>query len=118
MKHNLLFNTIISGAIFLIASCSTNHEGQLTITNPAEIERTDELIVLRRQAIETKVGKIPPGKYIVINTKDNKPVVPQYDDLDNDSSWDEAAFLFSLKPKEEISFSIAVADAPATIKAV
>ena len=118
MKHNLLFNTIISTAIFLIASCSTDHEGQLTITNPAEIERRDELIELTRQVIEAKVGKIPPGKYAVINTKDNKPVVLQYDDLDNDGNWDEAAFLYSLKPKEEISFSIAVADAPASIKAV
>ena len=118
MKHNLLFNTILSIAVFLIASCSIDHEGQLTITNPAEIERTDELIVVTRQAIEAKVGKIPPGKYAVINTKDNKPVVLQYDDLDNDGNWDEAAFLYSLKPKEEINFSIAVTNEPAAIKAV
>jgi len=118
MKRNLLFNTIISISIFLIASCSTDHEGKLTITNPAEIERTDELIVLTRQAIEAKVGKIPPGKYAVINTIDNKPVVLQYDDLDNDGNWDEAAFLYSFKPKEEINFSLAVANEPATIKAV
>lgn len=118
MTHNLLFNTIIPIAIFLIASCSTNHEGQLTITNPAEIERTDELIVVKRSVIGEKVGKIPLGKYVVLTTSDKKPVVLQYDDLDNDGNWDEAAFLYSFKPKEEIKFSIAVANEPAAIKAV
>ena len=118
MKRNLLFNTILSIAILLIASCSTDQEKQLTITNPSEIERPDELIVVKRSVLEEKVGKIPLGKYAVLNTKDNKPVVLQYDDLDNDGNWDEAAFLYSLNPKEEISFSIAVTDAPATVKAV
>ena len=117
MKCNLLFNTIISIPIFLMASCSADHEEQLTITNPSEIERPDELIVVKRSVLEAKLGKIPFGKYSILSTADNKPVALQYDDLDKDGNWDEAAFLYSLKPKEEISFSIAVADAPATIKA-
>lgn len=118
MKRNLVLNTIISISVSLMASCSADHEKQLTIANPSEIERPDELIVVKRSVIEEKIGKIPLGKYAVLNTKDNKPVVLQYDDLDNDGNWDEAAFLYSLKPKEEISFSIAVANEPATVKAV
>lgn len=118
MKRNLVFNSIIFISVSLMASCSADHEEQLTITNPSEIERPDELIVVKRSVMEEKVGKIPLGKYAVITTKNNKPVVLQYDDLDNDGNWDEAAFLYSLKPKEEISFPIAVADAPAAIKAV
>src|SRR5687767_14956494 len=108
MKRNLVFNTIISISASLLASCSADHEKQLIITNPSEIERPDELIVVKRSVLEEKVGKIPLGKYAVLSTKDNKPVVLQYDDLDKDGNWDEAAFLYSLKPKEEISFSIAI----------
>ena len=118
MKRNLIFNTIIYISVSLMASCAADHEEQLTIANPSAIERPDELIVVKRSVLEEKVGKIPLGKYAVLTTKDNKPVVLQFDDLDNDGNWDEAAFLYSLKPKEEISFFIVVADAPATIKAV
>ncbi|HKZ65847.1 MAG TPA: DUF4861 family protein, partial [Chitinophagaceae bacterium] len=118
MKPNLLFNTILSILLFLMASCSANHEAQLTITNPSQIERPDELIVVKRSVIEGKVGKIPSGKYAGLTTADNRPVVLQYDDLDKDGNWDEAAFLYSFKPKEETNFSIAVANEPAAIKAV
>ena len=72
MKRNLLFNIIISISVSLMASCAADHEDQLTVTNPLEIERLDELIVVKRSVLEEKIGKIPLGKYAVLNTKDNK----------------------------------------------
>jgi len=108
---------LIIAPAFLFLSCTENHKGEITVTNPAQLERPDELIVLKRNAIEKKTGNIPAGKFVkvIINSQ---PVAVQYDDLDSDGAWDELAFLYSFKPGEKINLSFSISDAPATIKAV
>ena len=101
---------------FLIVSCSDNRK-ELTVINPTDLERKDELIVLKRSAIESHIGKIPSGKFVLV-LKDSLPVFVQYDDMNDDGNWDELSFLYSFKADEKIKLSFSVADAPAAIKAV
>lgn len=89
----------------------------LIITNPAEIERQDELIILKRPDIEARFGAIPAGKFVLI-LKDSVPVLVQYDDMDADGNWDELVFLYSFRARENVKFTFSIADVPAAIKAV
>ncbi|WP_276500191.1 DUF4861 domain-containing protein [Terrimonas pollutisoli] len=107
----------ISGLFFLFLSCNSPAGKDITITNPLAAERPDELIVLTKSVIEAKIGTIPPGKFVLLTTADDKPVLVQYDDMDRDGNWDELAFLYSFKPEEKVGLSLAIADAPAAIKA-
>lgn len=111
-----LYVFIFFAISILILSCSNNKK-DLTITNPADIERPDELIVLKRSDIETHIGSIPPGKFVLV-LKDSIPVFVQYDDMNADGTWDELSFLYSFKSNEKIKLTFSIADAPATIKAV
>ena len=110
LKHNLIALGI------LIASCSSPK--QIVIDNSTSDERKDELIVLKRDRLEKNIGNIAPGKYLKIKSATGMPVVVQYDDLNGDQQWDEAAFLYSFNPKEKLIVNGEVSDAPATIKAM
>jgi hypothetical protein len=101
---------------FLIG-CTEKNRKDIAITNATNIERTDELIVLQRSELENKLGTIPAGKFVTV-TSASQPVVVQYDDVDGDGNWDELAFLYSFKQNEKAGFSLSIADAPVTIKAV
>jgi hypothetical protein len=118
-KRQIINAGILMQGVLIFTSLIAAHslQAQLSIENPSNIHRADELIILKRSFIEKKIGNIGEGKYVVITTS-NRPVVLQYDDIDNDEKWDEVAFLYSLKPAEKISFSVVKSDAPATIKAV
>jgi len=91
---------------------------QISLSNSLGIARADELIVLPRKLLEKKFGAFPIDQYVIVTTKDKAPIVVQYDDMTGDGIWDELAFLYSFKPKENIILSLAVAKVPATIKAV
>jgi hypothetical protein len=102
--------------LFLMAACQPVK--QIVISNPENEERPDELVVIRRAELEEQIGTIPPGKYVVITNATGAPVVVQFDDVNGDKQWDEAAFLYSFKPNEKFEVKPILADAPATIKAV
>lgn len=89
----------------------------ISISNPSDFERKDELIVLSRNFLETKLGHIPNGKFIHIFYK-NVPKVLQHDDLDRDGTWDEIVFLQDFSAKEKIVLNLQTANNPATVKAV
>jgi hypothetical protein len=114
--YQSLYSIIFFAISVLIISCSGDKK-ELIITNPADIERQDELIVLKRSDIESHIGSIPPGKFVMV-LKDSIPVVVQYDDTNADGNWDELAFLYSFKAAEKVKFTFSIADAPAAIKAV
>jgi len=78
----------------------------LTITNPSAVERVDELIVLSRQMIEQTTGKLKEGRYVGIANQGSEPVVVQYDDMNKDGIWDEAAFLYSFQPNETVQLNL------------
>lgn len=104
-------------AVLLLFSCSDGPDNSLTVSNPASVQRNDELIVISRHDLEEKLGTLAEGKYVQVTVKD-QPVVVQYDDLDGDQVWDEMALLYSFGAEESVRFSLSVADAPATVKAV
>lgn len=81
---------------------------QIFISNPSSILRTDELVVLKREQLEQKLGEIARGRYISLKTSANVPVILQFDDLNRDGKWDEAVFLYSFKPREKAGFQLSL----------
>jgi hypothetical protein len=108
--------------VVLLQSTACNVEAQsvkmISISNPLDQYRADELIVLKRKEIEKKLGVIPEGKYLSLTTKDDTKVVVQQDDLDGNGKWEEAAFLYSFGPKEKVVFKLAVANVNSNANAV
>ncbi len=99
-------------AIVLLAPASEGIFAQGTrqffISNTASVNRQDELVILTRRTLEEKLGKIPDGSFINIKGKAQAPVIVQFDDMNKDGKWDEAAFLYSFKPGEKAPFSVSV----------
>ena len=60
--------------------------------------------------LQKKIGTIPPGKFVFVKDVGGKDMVVQFDDMDGDGSWDEAAFLYSLRASEEAKFSVEISD--------
>lgn len=88
----------------------------VTLSNPLDAARADELIVWKRGDLQKKLGSIPGGKYIQLADEHQVPVAVQFDDLDGDGAWDEAAFIHSFTPLENFRLSISITDRPAAIK--
>ena len=89
--------------------CFSQDGKRITVTNPLAASRIDELIVLKRSLLENKAG--PLNGYVKL-TANGKDQVMQQDDLDGDGRWDEAAFLYSFKPKETVVFLISTFSKP------
>ncbi|MDF2189608.1 DUF4861 domain-containing protein [Paraflavitalea sp. CAU 1676] len=117
MNCNSLKRSAFAIAIgsFAFLSCNEKRANQLLIENSA-IDRPAELIVLKRSELESKVDSLTNGKYVILQNE-GRPLVVQYDDLDGDGIWDEAAFLLSLKAGEQKILDVSVSENPATIKA-
>jgi Domain of unknown function (DUF4861) len=90
----------------------------LVVSNPGALEQTDALVVLKRSELTDRVGATLPGKYLLLTDSAGRPVLVQYDDLDDDGQWDELVFLSSLPANGTKQFEVAIADRPATMKAV
>jgi hypothetical protein len=117
-----LFNStsspIMAGVLCLFMAACQQPAKQITITNPLDTVRPDELVVLKRADLEKKLGSIAAGKYVTLKKATGAPLVIQFDDINGDGKWDEAAFLYTFKPNEQLQLEPAVVGAPATIKAV
>ena len=110
-------NFLITIALFLSILSYSKSSTLIAVSNTTSTERADELVVFSRATLQKKVGVIAANKYIVIKYK-NVPQVVQFDDLNKDGQWDEAALLHSFKAKEKAVFLIIISNKPATIKAV
>jgi hypothetical protein len=98
-----------------LVSCKDQHNTQLVIENN-DVERPQELIVIKRSVLESKVDSLSVGKYLLL-ADGGRPLVVQYDDHDGDGNWDELVFLLLLQPGEKKVLDVSIGDAPATIKA-
>ncbi|MDB5190841.1 MAG: hypothetical protein JWQ96_404 [Segetibacter sp.] len=101
----LLVFSLLLQACFT-AKKTTAKKYSITITNPSSIERADELIVLTRDVVEQKTGKLKEDVFINLTDKNNQQVILQFDDLDKNGQWDEAAFLYRLKPDETVQLNV------------
>lgn len=84
----------------------------IVLKNPLNIQRDSELIVLSRKSIESKTGKLQQNEYVKVYKANSSPVVVQFDDLNLDGLWDEAVFLYSLKPHEVTRLKVEKTDMP------
>ncbi|MGX5689961.1 DUF4861 domain-containing protein [Arcticibacter tournemirensis] len=107
VKIRFLFSLVVL-MLFSFAGLFAQKAKQLSVSNPSAFSRPDELIVLSRKMIERKLGEIPEGSYISIIESANRPLVVQFDDMDDDGKWDEAVFLYSFKPGEKVVFKVSV----------
>ncbi|HSK13947.1 MAG TPA: DUF4861 family protein [Phnomibacter sp.] len=87
-----------------------------TADNAANFIREDELVVLPRSFAAQKIA-LQKDEVVLVKYKGIALPV-QYDDLDNDGSWDEAVFLFTFKPKERVHFTMEASETPAQVKPV
>lgn len=105
--------------LLILASCQSNNTPKpFEFENSSKDTLANQLIVLKRAAIEKQTGPIAAGKYITIKKPTGVPMVIQFDDLNSDGQWDEAAFLYSFAPNEKVTFKPEVSNTPATIKAM
>lgn len=81
---------------------------KITLINPLSIERPDELVVIKRKALEQLLGT--RIKFVSIK-KANSPITVQHDDLDRDNKWDEVAFVYSFKAKETVQLIVSSTEA-------
>lgn len=106
MRKNIGYLVLVLALLF---GCTKRESYELKVTNPLDVARQNELIVLSRMSLETKTGKIERGKEI--NIYNNKSLVPtQLDDMNGDGEWDEMAFMVDLKPNETKNLQIVVED--------
>ncbi len=104
------FFSLIALTLFCLPESIAQKAKHLSVSNPSDFSRRDELIVLSRKMIERKLGKIPQGSYVSIIESANRPLVIQFDDMNKDGEWDEAAFLYSFKPGEKAVFKVSMTD--------
>jgi len=102
-----MFKYISFSFILLFAVC-TFVAGQdrieCVITNPLNIHRKNEPIVIRFDDIKKQVPNYKGGNVAVFDGYTH--ICSQLDDLDGDGIWDELIFLTDLRPKEKKSFMI------------
>ena len=97
--YNVIMNTKVSLLLIvflLILSCKQEH--RITITNPLNIERKNEVVVLTRDQVAEKVG-ITKG-FLPIFRSGEQTLPSQMDDMNHDGQWDEIAILLSFKAGE------------------
>jgi len=114
MKPTIALKGLLLAAITAV-SAGAQTPINITVTNPAAITRTDELVVLSRAFLQQKLGVLATGKYIQVKYS-NTPQVVQFDDLDGDGVWDEACLLHTFLPSEKVVFAVVASDDPAAIK--
>ena len=85
----------------MLASCRPAR--QFVFSNPKGEALEDEMIIVKRKAVEKITGSIAANQYFTIRPS-IVPLVIQFDDLNGDGVWDEAAILYSLKPNEKLTF--------------
>ncbi len=96
---------ILSSAV-LISACTAMQE-DFTLTNNSEIDRSNEPIVLSRDAIIDKTGgiQITEGQ-LPLPVVGDQPLPAQVDDIDGDGEWDELAFTINIAAGESKTVSI------------
>ncbi len=88
--HSLIALTL------LLAACSGHEKVQtIEITNPSDLLRTDEPIVIGRERLHVREGLLPA----VVDAEGNF-IPSQADDIDGDGQWDELAFVLDLAPMQ------------------
>lgn len=104
-----LFNKIISFFLFAAAATSAHaQQTKLTLTNPLQMKRQNELIVLNRSFLEHQLGRLAANETGLAVTGKNEDVPLQFDDVDFDGKWDKLVFLQSFNAGETVNLKVQV----------
>lgn len=91
--------------LFLVALVLAG-EKQLVVrvSNPLNIERPGELVVVRWSLLQGKLAALDPANVAVYEKNNEKPLLSQVVDYDQDGKPEELVFQSSFKPKEAKEF--------------
>ncbi len=107
-SNNSYFCLFLAG--FLFGSCAgpkqLKQQVSFTIINPTAIERADELVVLSRSQIEEKIGELKNSDSLQFLAFATEPLLVQFDDMNSDGAWDEAAFLYKFEPNQKLKLTV------------
>ncbi len=95
-----LFFLLIVSALF-----SCDKELEFTVSNPTNLVRTDEVIVLTRAELAKKT-ELPANQLPVIKVGEDVLAPSQVDDLDGDGEWDEVVLLLDFAANETKQFEV------------
>ena len=104
VKKSILFLVIL-----LLAGCSgseTTQSRQIEVTNPLQIDRTNETIEINLADLEFTLDE-NQLKDLVVTDESGDVLVSQLVDNDSDDKFDEILFQVSLKANESKNFQIA-----------
>lgn len=87
----------------LLFSCEK--ETKFTVTNPLNVERTDEVIILTKAELAQKV-QLKAGLLPVFELKNDRILSSQVDDLDGDGNWDEVVLLVDFAANEILEIEV------------
>lgn len=85
--------------LMLITLFSCKKEAQFTFKNPLNVDRKDEIIVLRKEQLSQK-ATLKVGNLPVFKIAENQLIPSQVDDLDGDGNWDEAVLVLDFTAGE------------------
>ncbi|POY35845.1 DUF4861 domain-containing protein [Solitalea longa] len=99
-KYSLLLLSALA-----LQGCSSKSVYKITLENATDVPRTDELVVLNRDFLEKKLGKISDSQTYEITFNTNT-IICQLDDLNGDGNWDEAVFPLTIGAHKRIEADI------------
>ncbi|MDP2883566.1 MAG: DUF4861 domain-containing protein [Ignavibacteria bacterium] len=94
--------------LFLLAASLTAGEKQLVVrvSNPLNIERPGELVVVRWPSLLGTLASLDPATVAVYEKNDEKPLLSQVVDYDQDGKPEELVFQSNFKAKEAKEFVV------------
>lgn len=98
MKKIVLFLIVIG----FLACSDKKPVSMITLENPLSIERDDEAFILTRDQLHVPDKRLLP----IVMDNDGHLIPCQFDDLDQDGSWDELAFVYSLSGNELVNLKV------------
>lgn len=100
--------------LIVLASVACTKTNTITLSNPLDVDRADETIVLKRAEIEDQFGAVD-HEFAPVVFLNHEYVPSQFDDMDGDDKWDEFVFTLDFKASETVKLELkycAIADYP------
>ncbi len=94
--------------VVLITSCLKKPE--IVLVNNSAQKMSDYPVLLTRSEFEKLVGELPEDKIPVLYDQEGQTIPYQLDDMDQDTVWDEIAFVYSLPAQAEVTMYVSFVD--------
>jgi hypothetical protein len=104
MKNKIL-NSLMFVIVLIISSCNADKQVLISVNNPLEVDRKDEIVVIPRQWVDNKMNtknELP----IVVKDENGILVPSQKVDTNGDMKWDELWVLVSIQSNQSLSLSL------------